>query len=613
MANVLSRCPQWAQDLCEDVGLGEGLRDDDGPMPAAKDILEHRSDAVPPRGQLAEITSASVREHSSQTEAHVLGIADPDVGCPVAKLEGHLRLANTVGTVDPYEHGPMVCIGLLGRVSGGHLSVIVRLASIIAVGGCSRGLPQGLWRPILREAMAPPLASDSSKRAATALPPGPRLPGPVQTVWYTFWQPSFFAECRARFGPTWSMRLPGFPSIVVTRDRDAVRRLLTGDPLARRHGNDVLEVFLGERSLMVLEPAEHLARRRVELPPFHGEAVRSYTDRIRELVSVELAGWGPGGVVETHPRVRALTLAIILELVLGVSDPDLRAELAALFDWFGLPRNNLGLFLPRVLIRRAWWNLGARPGYARLDRIRALLSDHIVRVREDPALDQRGDVLSLLARAQDENGARLSDVDLRDELVTLVTAGHETTATAIAWGCDLLAHNPDVARELRDRVAGGDREYPKAFIKELLRARTVAYAAAGRHCLEPFPIGGWVLGPETLILIDAQGLHGDPELYPEPDVFRPERFLERPPDGYAYLPFGGGSHRCLGAALATLELELFFEAAAQALEMAPAGPPAHPIRRGVTLAPNNKGRVHITPARTSGREATETATEPATV
>lgn len=357
-------------------------------------------------------------------------------------------------------------------------------------------------------------------------------------------------------------------------------------------------MFVGERSLLMLEPAEHLARRRLELPPFHGEAVRSYSLRIRELIDAELSSWEPDSVVLTHPRARALTLSIILELVLGVRDPELRGELAALFDWFSLPRNNLGLFLPRFVIKRAWWNLAAEQGYRRLDRIRELLCAHIDRTREAAALDHRGDVLALLVRARDENGTGLSDLDLRDELVTLVLAGHETEATGIAWACDLLAHNPTVAQRLRDAVAAGDREYLRATVKEVLRARTVAYVAAGRHSLGPFPIGEWLLGPEVLILLDAQGIHRDPQLYPQPEAFRPERFLDGQPDSYAYIPFGGGAHRCLGAALATLELELFLETIAQRFDLAPIGPPAQPVRRGVTLAPNNKGRVHVRSAST---------------
>jgi cytochrome P450 family 135 len=161
---------------------------------------------------------------------------------------------------------------------------------------------------------------------STSLPPGPSWPGPVQTVWYTFAQPSFFADCRARFGDTWTLRLPSFPPLVVTRDRDAIRRLFTGDPLVRRHGNDLFKSAFGERSVMLLDPAEHIERRRLELPPFHGQAVRAYTERIRELITTELESWKTGQVVVTQPRARAVTMSIILELVLGVRAPTCRTS-----------------------------------------------------------------------------------------------------------------------------------------------------------------------------------------------------------------------------------------------------------------------------------------------
>jgi cytochrome P450 len=235
-----------------------------------------------------------------------------------------------------------------------------------------------------------------------------------------------------------------------------------------------------------------------------------------------------------------------------------------------------------------------KPAYARIDRLHRLLEQHIDATRRDDELAERSDVLSLLVRARDEDGAQLSDTDLRDELVTLVTAGHETTATAIAWACDLLAHNRPVAERMRDGIASGDRTYLKAAAKESLRARPLAYTSAARHALEPFTIGEWVIGPEAVILVDAQGVHLDPELYPEPDAFRPERFLDDQPDGYAYIPFGGGAHRCLGAPLAMLELELFLEALVTSVEIEPAGAPARATRRGPTLAPNNGGRVKVT-------------------
>ena len=429
---------------------------------------------------------------------------------------------------------------------------------------------------------------------SASLPPGSRVPGLLQAVRYTFDQPGTFAEYRKQYGQTFTLSMMGFPPIVVTADRQAVKQLFTGDPLTKRHGNDILRPFFGDRSLVMLEPAEHLARRKLELPPFHGESVRAYADRIRELAEAEVASWPTGEVVAVHPRARQLTLAVILELVLGVRDRRLGEQIASHFDSFNSRVNNLAQFMPPWLTRRSRWNIPARAAYARLDQVRSLLVAHVGDTRSDPALEQRKDVLALLIRARDENGAALDDTDLRDELMTLVSAGHETTATAIAWAADLLAHNPAVADRLRESLADGERDYLKATAKEVLRARTVLYASAGRHSLDSIEVGEWTLGPDVLVLVDAQGIHADPEVYPEPEEFRPERFLGDQPDGYSYVPFGGGAHRCLGAALATMELELALEAIVTRVRLAPAGPPAKPVRRGVTLAPGNEGRVRIT-------------------
>jgi cytochrome P450 len=271
----------------------------------------------------------------------------------------------------------------------------------------------------------------------------------------------------------------------------------------------------------------------------------------------------------------------------------LRTGLAEIFGVLLGPRANLGLFVP-ALSHRARWNLLSRPLWALVERLDVLLHAQIAATRADPSLEEREDVLALLVVARDEQGVGLTDGELRDELITLVTAGHETTATAIAWGADLLAHAPDVATTLRERLADGDRDYLKATAKEVLRVRTVAPISAARHSLEPFPIDGWLLGPDAAILVNAHDLHGDPELHPEPEAFRPQRFLDDPPDGYAYLPFGGGAHRCIGSALATLELELALEAIVTGCTLSPAGPPATRVRRGVTMAPGNRGAVRVT-------------------
>jgi len=431
---------------------------------------------------------------------------------------------------------------------------------------------------------------------AASLPPGPTMPSVAQALRYAFDLHRFFAANRARYGPSWTLRLPGFPPSVVTADRDAIRRLFTGDALLKRHANDLLEPLLGSNSLLLLEPAQHLARRRLELAPFHGERIRSYIERVRDLIEREVRTWAPGQSVEAHPRAQAVTLTLILELVLGVTDPRLQRSLAEIFESMNRPRNNLGLFLPSVLVKRSGWNLLSRSFWSMIDRLHRLLLEQIAATRADPRLTSRQDVLAMLVQARDEDGVGLTDDELRDELVTLVAAGHDTTASAIGWGVDLLAHHPHVVQRLRDAAADGDRSYVGATAKEVLRLRTILPVSAARRVLEPFEIAGHMVGPEAAVVVDAESIHHDPELYPAPAAFRPERFLEGPPEDYAYLPFGGGAHRCLGSALATIELEAALEVVALRLDLEPIGPPARPVRRGVTFAPANRGRVRIAAA-----------------
>lgn len=387
----------------------------------------------------------------------------------------------------------------------------------------------------------------------------------------------------ARHGANWTLRLPGLPDSVVTSDRELIRQLLTGDPLTRRHANDILEPALGERSVMLLEPAAHLRRRKLLLPPFHGERVKGYGELMRRLVAEDLEGWPTGEPVRVADHARRLTLSVIQEAVLGTRDDGFSARLGAIVDTFDSPLANLGLFAP-ALARRAWWNLPAERFHRSRDRFDALMHEQIVARR---AAGPGNDILWMLLEARDEAGRGLSDAELNDELKTLLAAGHETTATAIAWAADLLAHRPAAAERIRE----GNRAYLAAAAKEVMRLRPVVPVTVGRTLLEP--IGGLPAG--TTVLINAQALHQDPQLFPEPGEFRPERFLDGGPPPYSYLPFGGGAHRCLGAALATLELEVAIELMLERFELEPAGPPARTVRRGPTLAPSGGAIVRARP------------------
>jgi cytochrome P450 len=404
------------------------------------------------------------------------------------------------------------------------------------------------------------------------------------------WRYAQFSDrYHARLGETFSVRIGALPVGVLTSDRDAIRRLFTGDPLVKRHGNDVLAPFLGEQSVLVLEPGEHLARRKMLLPPFHGERVQSYARLMQRLTSDALDHVHADEEVRVQPIAQELTLDVILQAVLGLDDPATRQELRRSFDAMVTPLTNLAFFVPKLAERSRWNVLGER-FWRMKDEIDALLFKHIALTRADPRLSEREDILAMMVLARADDGGALTDQQLHDELVTLITAGHETTATAIAWGVELLAHNPRVKKRARE----GDDGYLEALAKETLRLRSPAPIAAGRYLLEPFAIGRWLIPAGVPVIVDAYGVHHDPQTYPEPRAFRPERFLEEQPDAYSFLPFGGGAHRCVGATLAMLEIKIVLRELIDRFEFAPVSSrESRPAPRAVTLAPRGGAHVRV--------------------
>jgi cytochrome P450 len=383
------------------------------------------------------------------------------------------------------------------------------------------------------------------------LPPGPRMPPVLQAAMRVWRYAEFSDRNHERHGDTFSVRVGALPVGVLTRDREAIRRLFTGDPLIKRHGNDALTPFLGEQSVLVLEPAEHLARRKMLLPPFHGERVQSYARLMERLVGKALDQVPVGGVTRMQPVAQELTLDVILQAVLGLDDLATRQTLRRTFDAMITPLSNLAFFVP--------------------------------------------------ALARDEHGEGLSDDQLHDELVTLITAGHETTATAISWGLDLLTHNPTAMARARE----GEDAYLDALVKEILRIRSPAPIAAGRYLSEPFSIGRWTIPAGVPVIVDAYGVHHDPSIYPEPHSFRPERFLTEQPDTYGFVPFGGGAHRCVGATLALLEIKIVLREILARFELGPGSArEARPVPRAVTLAPRGGARVRVLRERPASRADT---------
>jgi cytochrome P450 len=421
------------------------------------------------------------------------------------------------------------------------------------------------------------------------LPPGPRLAPSIQAAMRVWWWAKYSDRYHARFGETFSMRIGKLPLGVLTTDRDAIRRPFTGDPLVKRHGNDVLTPFLGDQSVLVLEPAEHLQRRKILLPSFHGERVQGYGRLMERLVDERLDQLSPGALVQMQPIAQELTLDVILQAVLGLEDAATRTLLRRNFDAMVTPLTNLAFFLPK-LAERSRWNVPGERFWRMKDEIDSLLRGHINATRADPHLVDREDILAAMVLARDEDGERLTDQQLHAELVTLITAGHETTATAISWALELLTHNPSVMAQTRD----GGEAYLDAVVKEVLRIRSPAPIAAGRYLSEPFQVGDWTIPAGVPFAVDGYGVHHDPAVYPEPHSFRPERFLEEQPDSYSFLPFGGGAHRCIGATLATLEIKIFLRQILARFELAAASSKeARPVPRAVTLAPRGGALVHV--------------------
>jgi cytochrome P450 len=430
----------------------------------------------------------------------------------------------------------------------------------------------------------------------SAEPPGPSAPRVAQALLWGFRYPEFTQRAHMRYGPTFTVRIGGLPTTVVTIDREAIRRLFTGDPLAKRHANDHLRPLFGARSVAVLEPGEHLSRRRLLLPPFHGESVRAYAQLMESLVQRELDRWPRDEPIAVLPRAQHLTLDVILQAVLGISDAAMRARVRGIFDAMeSLLGSAIAGYFPR-LGARARWNLPAERYWRLRDELDRALMAQIAKTRASPALEERGDILAMLVRVRDEDGNGLDDEDLRDDLKTLIAAGHETTASAIAWGVELLAHDPEVLARTRAALDKGESAYIDAVVKEVLRMRPPVPLAATRRALVPFSIGDYTIDPSIVIAVNAYGLHHDPELYPEPERMRPERFLDGGPDSYAFLPFGGGAHRCLGAALAQLEVKIALSAIVRWFEFVPEGPAlAPPVRRGITLVPKGGALVRLRP------------------
>jgi cytochrome P450 len=428
-----------------------------------------------------------------------------------------------------------------------------------------------------------------------ALPPGPRAPASVNTARFVRRPLDMLLGWQRRYGDVFTVKLLAFGTGVYVADPAEIKAMFTGDQsdLLAGEANAPLSVVLGEKSVLVLDGPEHLRQRKLLLPPFQGSHVREFRDVIRGVAEAEVDRWRVGDGFPMRERMRALTFEVICRAVFGVTEPRrverLRSALLAIIDMGAL------FLMPEPLRKIPLGPLGPWQRLRRrLAAADALLYEEIARRRTEPDLDERTDVLSLLLRARDEDGEPMSDVELRDELFTMLGAGHETTATALAFAFELLLHNPRALERLRDELASGDEAYLDAVATETLRLRPVIDAAE-RTLTRPRTVGGYELPAGIRVYPGIALVHRRPDLYPEPERFQPERFLDGRVESYAWLPFGGGIRRCIGAALAQAEMAEVIRVVCERVELEAVRPELDPVvLRNITLAPRHGAEVRVT-------------------
>ena len=413
-------------------------------------------------------------------------------------------------------------------------------------------------------------------------------------------------RCHARYGDVFTLdfiaRAVSGPSVareegkwVFLADPDHVKQVFTADPDVVRTGetNRFLLGLVGTRSILVLDEPDHMAERRLLLPPLHGDRVQRYGELIAAVAREEVERWPRGAPFRLWPSMQAITLDVIVRVVFGITEP------ARIARWRELLKTLLDTGTsPRFVITQALLaSLRARPtltGYHRLSApVDAAIYDEIARRRNATDLTERDDILSVLMQARYEDGSPLSDVELRDELITLLVAGHESTATMLAWAFERLVRHPDKLARVRDEARAGEDAYADAVVKETLRLRPVLPIVL-RRLATPMEVGGHPLPEGTWIAPCAYLVHRRADLYPEPLRFEPERFLDRKPGTYSWMPFGGGVRRCLGASFAQLELKRVLQAVVAHTELRPSRDQAERIRpRFITLAPSRGAEVIV--------------------
>jgi cytochrome P450 len=432
------------------------------------------------------------------------------------------------------------------------------------------------------------------------LPPGPRLHPVIQVVGFWSRPIAYLERLRAQYGKRFTLRLPATPPFVMLSEPDQLRDVFTAPPdvLHPGSGARILEPIVGKHSVILLDEDAHMEQRKLLLPTFHGERMERLEDLIGEVTEREIATWADEPQIELHPRLQALTLEIILRAVFGLEEGErldaLRQHLARFLTYGDSPLT----LLPNPSQRQLELadKRGPLKGFLTTrNAVDQLVFEQIDERRNNPVA--AADILSTLIDARHDDGSPMSPQELRDELMTLLVAGHETTASSLAWAFARLAREPAVLATLVDEVErdAGDA-YLTATIQEVLRRRPVLPNSAPRYINKPITVGGWDYPVGACLVPNAYLLHHDADVYPDPYAFRPERFVDTAPGTYTWIPFGGGRRRCIGASFAMLEMRIVLAAMVRAYSLHPAAAPVElPRRRNITIRPEHGATLRLTP------------------
>ena len=424
------------------------------------------------------------------------------------------------------------------------------------------------------------------------LPPGPRTPRFFNGFVVLANQGRMLRRLRDRYGDAFTIDLPVFGPGVVVSNPELVKQMFTAKPDVLVFGErSPLGQVLGPGSLFSLDGERHLRERRLLLPSFHGDRMKSYEGIIEEEARRELASWPEGVEFPTLPSFMRITLNAILRAVFGAQGPHQR-RLAELLP--GLVSLGSKLTLLPWLQR----DLGRLSPGGRMARYRseydALVDRMIDETLADPRLEERADVMALLLRAHYDDGSSMSRSAIADELLTLLAAGHETTATSLAWAIERLRRHPAILARLREEAQGEERELRVATINEVQRTRPVITGTGRLVAVDVFEIGEWRVPKGHRIFASATMVHNDERFFERPQQFDPDRFVGRKPDTYTWIPFGGGTRRCIGAAFAQMEMDVVLRTMLREVELVPtADPPEKWRSRGVAFAPARGGRAIV--------------------